>query len=314
MNKRILITDRVHPLLVEGLRSFGLSADDAPNMSYNEVKEAVSDYDGLIINSKVVCDETFLASAAHLDFIGRLGSGLDIIDQEAARSKGIAVISSPEGNANAVGEHALGMLLSLLNNISRSHHDLLTYQWVREPHRGQELRGKSIGIIGYGHTGPAFARKLRSMGVNIYVYDKYKALNEREESGVTPVALDRLISSADVVSIHLPLTDETKDMVDISFLLQMKPGSILINTSRGQIVRSSDLLQCLITGQIGGACLDVLENEKPDTWSDAEKEVYTAMLGMKNVLITPHIAGWTEESLHAIASILLSKIQAFYSL
>lgn len=314
MDKKVLVTDKVHPLLIDGMRAKGLTVDDHPKMSYEDVRVAVAEYQGLIINSKVVCDKRFLDEAVHLDFIGRLGSGLDIIDLPYAEQINVAIISSPEGNANAVAEHALGMLLSLTNSVSRAHHDVLQFKWNREPNRGTEITGKTIGLIGFGHTGSAFANKLSGMNVKILVYDKYRKNIAQEFTKVKEVTLDDLIKQSDVISIHLPLTLETRYMVDKNFLSKMKENAILINTSRGKIVVTEELNKSLKAGRLSGACLDVLENEKPETWTESEQVMYTELFNNRKALITPHIAGWTHQSLESIASILLKKICNFYQL
>ena len=314
MRRRILITDKVHPLLSDGLKTKGYKVNYQPKMPYEEVCKEVSNYDGVIINSKVICDRNFLDSASHLNFIGRLGSGLDIIDLPYAQEVGIKVISSPEGNANAVAEHALGMLLGLLHKHHQAHQDVSALNWNREPNRGEELSGKTIGIIGYGHTGPAFAEKLKGCHVNVLVYDKYRRDMQEKEDDVTIVDIDKLLSQSDIVSIHLPLTDETHMMVDQAFFNRMKKRSIVINTSRGKILDSEALLQALSSGHISGACLDVLENEKPETWTEEQTKIYKGLLDRSDVIITPHIAGWTHLSLELIASILLEKICKYLSL
>jgi len=306
MRRKILITDKVHQLLLDGLVDLGYDVDYHPKMPYPEVCERVGDYDAIIINSKVICDRSFLASNTHLDFIGRLGSGLDIIDLKAAKELGVTIISSPEGNANAVAEHALGMLLMLKQKMYPAFEQLKQGKWVREEHRGEALIGKTIGVIGYGHTGPAFTEKLSGMSVDILAYDKY--VPEISDEGVQQVSLKELQERSDIVSIHLPLTDETKFMVDEAFLSSLKKGAIIINTSRGKILDSAALLRKLSDGSIGGACLDVLENEKPETWSDEERSVYMALIDHTKVVITPHVAGWTHRSLLLIAEVLLKKI------
>jgi len=312
LGKKILISDKVHPLLIDGLKKEGALVDYHAKMPYSKVKSIINEYDGVIVNSKVICDAAFLNSALHLDFIGRLGSGLDIIDLPYAAQKGIEVISSPEGNANAVAEHAMGMLLSLLHNLGCSHESVRQQEWNREPNRGEELKGKTIGIIGFGHTGPAFAKKLSSFDVTILAYDKYKDDLSKHAPYVEDVPLAELKKRSDIISIHLPLTAETDGWVDDDWLAACKQGAFLINTSRGAIVSSADLLSHIESGQLKGACLDVLENEIPETWEGEQKRVYLSLLGLKNVIITPHIAGWTHQSLELIASILLRKIIAFY--
>ena len=311
--KTILVSDKVHPLLMDGLRAVGMTVDYHPLMSYDEVKSQVKDYDGIVINSKVICDKAFIDSLRQLDFIGRLGSGLDIIDLPYAALKGIEVISSPEGNSNAVAEHVVGMLLGLLANIGCSHQDIQNLSWNRERNRGEEIIGKTIGIIGYGHTGPALASKLVGFDVHVMAYDKYRD-HFNGDNNVEESTLENLVNNADIISIHLPLTEETTDLIDTDFLKKVKHGAIIINTSRGKILDSNALLEALASGHIQGACLDVLENEKPETWNESEKLTYNGLLQRKNVVITPHIAGWTHRSLELIASILLRKICSFYGI
>ena len=309
MSKKILISDKVHDCLCAGLTEMGFEVDYSPKMSYQDVKDKAGDYQALIINSKVICDRAFLDRVTHLEFIGRLGSGLDIIDLPYAKKVGIKIISSPEGNAHAVGEHALGMLIMLLQKMYPAYDLLRQGKWIREAHRGTELNNKKIGIIGYGHTGLAFAQKLSGLNVHILVYDKYK---EVRDDKVSPVSLSTLLNESDVVSIHLPLTDETRYMVDEKFLQSMKRGSIIINTSRGWILKSSALLDALESQHLSGACLDVLENEQPHTWSPEEEHIYSTLLRRDDVVATPHVAGWTHRSLQLIAEVLLRKITKYY--
>ena len=312
MKKRILITDKVHSLLSDGLKNKGFEVNYQSKLAYKDVCLLVGDYDGVIINSKVICDRHFLDRASHLDFIGRLGSGLDIIDLPHARKVGIEVISSPEGNANAVAEHALGMLLGLLHRLPNAHKDVSALHWNREPNRGEELASKTVGIIGYGYTGPAFAEKLKGCQVNVLVYDKYRKDINEEQDRVKAVGLEELIAQSDIISIHLPLTEETNAMIDQAFFNRMKKGSVIINTSRGKILDSSALLNTLTSGHLSGACLDVIENEKPETWTHEESIIYKGLLDREDVIVTPHIAGWTHQSLELIASILLKKICKYY--
>lgn len=312
MKKRILITDKVHSLLSDGLKNKGFEVNYQPKMPYKDVCISVKDYDGVIINSKVICDRHFLDNASHLDFIGRLGSGLDIIDLPYAKEVGIEIISSPEGNANAVAEHALGMLLGLMHRLHHAHNNVSSLQWNREPNRGEELSGKTVGIVGYGHTGPAFAEKLKGCQVKVLVYDKYRKDIPEANDQVNVVDMEELLAQSDIISIHLPLTEETDQMVDQAFFSRMKKGSIIINTSRGKILNSESLLDALTSDHLSGACLDVLENEKPETWSKQEMYTYKGLLDQSNVVITPHVAGWTRQSLELIASILLEKICKYY--
>lgn len=313
MKKRILVTDKVHEILLRGLADSDFEVEYQPDMPYQDVKEQTKLYQGLIINSKVICDQDFLINNNHLDFIGRLGSGLDIIDLETAARLGIAVISSPEGNANAVAEHVMGMLLCLLNNIHMANAEVKEFIWNREPNRGVELEGKVLGIIGFGHTGSALARKLKNWDVRIITYDKYKTEIENKYPYVRQVSLSQLQNEADIISIHLPLTAETDHMIDDVFFKKCKTGIIFINSSRGKIVQSRALLNALVDKKVAGACIDVLENEKFDALSEEEKTIYRNIFNHKRTIITPHIAGWTSESLVKIAQYLLYKVRTFYN-
>jgi len=310
--KSVLVTDKVHPLLNEGLEQMGMTVVYEPKMPYDEVKKTVQEHNGIIINSKVICDESFLRTNKHLEFIGRLGSGLDIVDLPVAKSLGIEVIRSPEGNANAVAEHAIGMLLCLVNNIARANNEVSQLSWNREANRGIELEGRTLGIYGFGYTGSALANKLQSWGMNLITYDKYRTDIDKEAPYVREVPLDELIESSDILSVHLPLTVETKGIINKGLLSKCKPGAIIINTSRGSILKTQDLLHHLKKGHISGACLDVLENEKMDQLTPNQRSVYTELLSMDQVIATPHVAGWTQESLVKIAQYLLNKISAFY--
>jgi D-3-phosphoglycerate dehydrogenase len=311
--KRILITNRVHPLLIKGLRDAGFKVNYEPDISYEEVGQRGKDYDGLIINTKVRCDQTFIEKVLPLDFIGRLGSGLDIIDLPYAARHGVIIISTPEGNARAVGEHALGMILSLRHKICRASYQLkLENRWIREKNRGMEMQGKTLGILGFGHTGSALAGLLSGWDMRVLTYDKYKEDATQDFDYVEQVSLERLVEESDILSVHLPLTDETDQWIDHSFLSSMKEGSFLINTSRGSIVVLQDLLAALKKGHIAGVGLDVLENEKFHTYTPEEQHLLDQLKGFDNCIITPHIAGWTNESLRKIGEIMLQKVLSVY--
>ena len=307
--EKVLITDDVHPLLLEGFESDGFSINYQPKISLETVKEMVKNYEGLIINSKIIVDRKMLESAPKLRFIGRLGSGMEIIDQEAAREKGVAVLSAPEGNCNAVAEQALGMLLALANKLLWADQEVRQKIWNREKNRGFEIMGKTIGIIGFGHTGSAFARKLQGMGMKVLAYDKYKkgyatGLDYVEETG-----METILEQADIISFHLPLTRETRHMVDEEFINRCKAGVIFINTSRGQVIKTEALIKGLENGKVAGACLDVFENEKPETFTGNEQELFQKLYTFKNTILSPHIAGWTVESKRRLAAILLNKVR-----
>jgi len=308
--KLVLITDDCHPLLLEGLERLGFECHFNPNCTPEQVDKIVYAYYGLIVNSKIRVDRVFLNEAINLRFVGRLGSGMEIIDQEYAAQKGITVVSSPEGNRNAVAEQALGMLLALANNLLRADRETRQNLWRRELNRGFELSGRSIGIIGFGHTGSRFAYKLAGMEMTVLAYDKYKTDYAADMPWVQETDLDTITQHADIISLHLPLAKETRHFVDKAFLKRCKPGVILINTSRGACVNTKDLVEALENKTIGGACIDVFENEKPATYSTEEAGLYRRLYALENVVVSPHIAGWTHESKRKLAEVLLEKIIA----
>jgi D-3-phosphoglycerate dehydrogenase len=307
--QKVLITDDCHPLLAEGLERLGYHCDFKPDITPDETFNLIPDYEGLIINSKINVDRAFLDHAARLRFVARLGSGMEIVDRVYAAERGVAVMSSPEGNRNAVAEQALGMLLTLKNNLLRADREVRNNVWHREANRGYELRGKTIGLIGFGNTGSQFARKLAGMEMTVLAFDKYKTPGYAAAMPwVTETDLETILQQADVISLHLPLTSETRHLVDADFIAKCRPGFILINTARGACIRTADVVEALETGTMGGACLDVFENEKPQTFSEAEQTLYGRLHQLENVVLAPHIAGWTYESKYLLASILLEKI------
>lgn len=309
MAKKVLISDDCHPLLIEGLSARGYVCDFLPNITPDEAREVIPEYEGLIINSKILVNPDFLEAAKRLQFVGRLGSGMEIVDRAYAAKRGVLVVSSPEGNRNAVAEQALGMLLTLANNLLRADREVRQNVWLREANRGFELMGKTIGIVGVGHTGGQFARKLAGMDMRVLVYDKYKPTGYAHEMPwVEETTLETIQREADIISLHLPLTAETRHLVRADFIQKCKPGFILLNTSRGQCVKMDDAVTSLENGQIGGACLDVFENEKPNTRSPEEQVWYDRLHRLENVVLAPHIAGWTHESKRRMAEVLLQKL------
>lgn len=310
MSRKVLITDKVHPLLINGLKAAGFEVNYDTSVDNQVLDQIIDQYDGLVINSKIIMNKERIDKGKKLLFIGRLGSGLEIIDVNYAKRKSIKVFNSPEGNSNAVAEHEMAMLLCLLNNIVNADREVRNFSWQREANRGTELRGKTIGIIGMGHTGVSFAEKLSPWRLNVICYDKYRKRFPSTLRFVNKTDLNTVLAESDIISLHLPLTEETRFMVDEKFLSQCKDKVIIINTSRGQIVDTKALIQGLETGKISGACLDVFENEKPETFSTDEAEMYNQLYQMKQVILTPHIAGWTHESLELIAKVLLDKILA----
>lgn len=299
--QRVLITDYVHPLLPAGLRTRGYHVNYAPEIMRQQVLEWIPGCSGIVINTKTVADAELIAAAAGLKWIARLGSGLDIIDLKAAEDRNIVVINTPRANANAVAEHVMGMLLALLRHIPGADHEIRRGLWFRERNRGVELSGKTIGIIGFGNTGSAFAAKFAGWNVRILSYDKYKSGYAEHLDYVQETDLDQVMRESDIISLHLPLTDETRQMVNETFLAGCRKGCILINSSRGRIINTAALVFSLATGHIGGACLDVLENEHPDTYTSEEQELFSVLSASPNVVLTPHIAGWTVESKRQIS-------------
>lgn len=308
--KRVLITDDCHPSLTEGLEKLGYACDFEPDITLAAVRARIGAYHGLIINSKILVDRALLDDAVQLEFVGRMGSGMEIVDRLYAAQKKVAVLSSPEGNNNAVAEHALGMLLALSNKLLRADRELRHFEWRREANRGFELRGRTIGIVGFGYTGSQLARKLSGFEMRILAHDKYKSGFSKEMPWVEETSKELIQQKADIISLHLPLTDETRHYADQGFINRCKPGFILINTARGQCVDTRALVEALEAGRCGGACLDVFENEKPETYTEAEVALYERLFALDQTVLSPHIAGWTAESKKLLAELLLEKIAA----
>ena len=306
--KKVLITDAVHSVLTDGLETAGYLCDYEPDISSPEVYERIGTYQGIIINSKIRVDKPFIDRATRLEFVARLGSGREVVDIPYAESRGIRVYFSPEGNSNAVGEHALGMLLAFANNLVRGDQEVRQKIWRREQNRGFELKGKTIGIIGFGHTGPAFARKLKGLDMNILVYDKYRKDLKKEHGHIHETGLSEICREAEIISFHLPLSPETIHYCNAKFINDCRQRPLLINTSRGSIVDTAALLEGLLRNQIRGACLDVFENENPVTFSEEENKLYEQLYNLNNVILSPHVAGWTMESKYMLGKVLLDKI------
>ncbi len=309
MTKKVLITDDVHPFLIEELKGMGFSCVFKPQISLKEVHQVIENYSGLIINSKIIVDKILLDKAVQLEFVARLGSGMEIVDKAYARIKGVKVISSPEGNRNAVAEQALGMLLSLSNKLLIGDREVRQKNWQREKNRGFEIMGKTIGLIGFGHTGRSFAKKLAGMEMKVLAYDKYKEDYTHPFSFVHESSLEEIQEKADILSFHLPLTEETHHLVDTTFLQKCKNKAIIINTSRGSVIDTRAIIEGLESGKISGACLDVFENEKPHTFSKEEHKLYDRLYALDNVVLMPHVAGWTQESKHRLAAVIIEKLK-----
>ncbi|MCK4664425.1 MAG: hypothetical protein KAT68_16260 [Bacteroidales bacterium] len=309
INYNILIIDSIHEKLVEELTFTGFNCSYRPEINKNEILKIIPDYDGLILRSKITIDKIFIDNAKKLKFIGRVGSGLDNIDVKYAEKKGIKCLNSPEGNRDAVGEHTVSLLLSLFNKICLSNCQVKSGQWKRETNRGIEIKNKTIGIIGYGNMGSAFAQRLRGFEANVIAYDKYKT--NYSDQYVTESTLNTIFEKTDILSIHVPLTEETYYMVNNEFINSFKKDIYLINTSRGKVVKTDDLVSNLKSGKIEGAALDVLEyedNSFENLHSGKFPEAYKILLESNNVIITPHIAGLTNESKIKLSEVLAKKI------
>lgn len=303
-----LIIDPVHESLFSLLAEIGWKVDYQPTITRSEIAAIVPGYDGLIVRSNTFIDRGLLGDHPTIRFVGRAGAGLDVIDQAYLLSKGIPVLHAAEGNRDAVGEFAVGVLLSLMRNIPRADREVRELVWDREGNRGEELMGKTVGIIGYGNMGRAFARRLAGFECKVLAYDKYKTGYSNEFCREAP--MDQLWEEADILSLHIPLTAETKAMIDTHYFEKFKKRLILVNTARGEIVLLTDLVEALTTGRVRGAALDVIENEKLKTLTPQQLLTFDLLRKKSNVILSPHIAGWTYESLVKINVALVNKIKA----
>lgn len=309
MSKNILFIDTTHPVLPELLEAAGFKCAHFYGTDLEELKKIIGNYEGLIIRSKFLLDKALLSKASKLKFIGRVGAGMENIDLDSALSNGITCFNAPEGNRDAVGEHTLGMLLALNNKLLIADKEVRLGIWKREENRGMEIKGKTIGIIGYGNMGSAFAKRLCGFGAKVIAYDKYK--KGFGDSLVSEVSMAEIFEQAEIVSLHLPLTEETHSLVDIKWINNFKKSFILINTSRGKVVKTSALVAAMKTEKIMGTCLDVMEYEKT-SFENLYKEDLPAdfhyLINSNRVVLSPHIAGWTHESNRKLAEVIASKI------
>ena len=308
--KKVLFIDTVHPLIREELTAMGFRCDEFPHFGRNDYEAVISEYTGVVVRSKIKIDSSFLAKATQLKFIGRVGSGLENIDVVCAENLGIRCLNSPEGNRDAVGEHTLGLLLALLDHICVANRQIRQGKWIREGNRGIEIKGKTIGIIGYGNMGRAFAQRLKGFEAGLISYDKYKT--GYSDEFVRESTMDELWEMADVVSLHVPLTEETRYLADDIFFQKFNRDIFLLNTARGAVVKTSALVRALRSGKVKGAALDVLEFEDSsfEALSGDVPPDLRYLLDADNVVLTPHIAGWTVESDVKLARVLVEKIRS----
>jgi len=309
---RVLFIDRVHGVLEEMLTDAGFQCDCDYDSPKDQLQSKMSDYDGIVIRSRVPVDRAFLESAANLKFIARAGAGLENINLDTAKARNVRVFSVPEANRDAVGEQAVGMLLMLLNHLKRADSEVRNGIWRRAENRGTEIGGKTVGIIGYGNMGSTFAKKLSGFGCRVITYDKY---HQQPSDFADHVSLEQLQKESDIISFHVPLSDETRYYLNSGFIGRCSKPVYVINTARGPVVKTSDLVKALKNGKIKGACLDVLEYESRSfekIHAEALPDDFRYLIEDENVILSPHIAGWTHESHYKLSKFLGDKILAYF--
>ena len=305
--KECLIIDDIHTGIIPGLEALGFAVNYRPDIKRDEILSTIGKYDGIIVRSKTNLDETFFNAAARLKFIARAGAGLAQIDVVQASGRNIVIVNAPEGNRDALAEHCMGLILCLLNKIHIAHQQIRSGAWNREKNRGVEIAGKTVGIIGFGYMGQAFAHRLKGFGCKVLAYDKYKSGFSDEL--IREASLQNIFDESDILSLHVPLTEETDGMVNAGFISNFKKNIYIINTARGEILPIDNLKVQLLSGKVIGAALDVNEFEKIKSLTTEQKQLLDFLKNAENVLLTPHVGGWTHESYQKISQVLLEKIR-----
>ena len=305
---KILLLDKNHPLITEQLLSKNFILEEDFTSSYQEICSKIQNYDGVIIRSRIPLDKNFLEQGKNLKFIARVGAGMENIDIPVAEKLGIKLINSPEGNRDSVAEHVVGMLLILMNRLFIASNQVKNGIWLREENRGDELLGKTVGLIGYGNMGKATAKRLYGFGCNVIFHD---ILPNLSDEFATQVSLEELKENAEVLSLHIPLNEETNYLIDEKFISEMKNNFYFVNTARGKNVKTKHLVDALMSGKVKGACLDVLEYEKSSFEKlESENDDLNFLLNSEKAIVTPHIAGWTHQSKQKLAQVIVDKIVA----
>ena len=305
--KKILIIDLMHESITSMLNNIGYEVDYEPTISIEDIYKKISNYVGLIVRSKIKVDKNLIELGTNLKFIARAGAGIDQVDEAFLKAKNITLLNAPEGNRVAVGEHAVGMLLCLMNKLNTGNLDVKNGIWNREQNRGYEIAGKTVGIIGYGHMGKSFAECLVGFGCNVLAYDKYRT--NYADFCAQEACLETIFQTSDIVSFHIPLSSESRAWANTEFFNKFKKPIWLINTSRGEIVPMKAVVESINSGKIIGAGLDVLENEKLKTLNEEQQQYFNELVKSDKVLLTPHVAGWTHESYIKINEVLVEKIE-----